>query len=143
MNQLKDRVKHLRISLKIGSQEKLAELLQVNGARVKSIETGRVKEMTAQEANILVKNFNLNIDWLLTGKGEMLIDAQKNTGTTVTGNNNITTSGSGNTISGFNKTHKETTSQIHEISKLLQEYASQKFLNDLQEKLLKIKELHE
>jgi len=75
MEELKDRVKYLRNALKIGSQEKLAEILEVNGARVKSIETGRVKEMTAHEANILVKNFNLNIDWLLTGKGEMLLDA--------------------------------------------------------------------
>jgi len=79
MEELKDRVKYLRIALKIGSQEKLAEILNVNGARVKSIETGRVKDLTAQEANILVKNFNLDIDWLLTGNGEMFLHKQKET----------------------------------------------------------------
>jgi len=74
MEELKERIKYLRKSLKIGSQEKLAEILNVNGARVKSLETGRVKDLTAQEANLLVKNFNLNIDWLLTGNGEMLLN---------------------------------------------------------------------
>jgi DNA-binding XRE family transcriptional regulator len=77
MKDLKERVKHLRNYLKIGSQEKLAEILEVNGPRVKSIETGRVKDLTAREANILVKKFNLNIDWLLTGEGEMLLEAKK------------------------------------------------------------------
>lgn len=72
MDELKERIKYVRNSFNIGSQEKMATLLNVNGARVKSIETGRVKDLTAIEANILVKNFNLNIDWLLTGEGEML-----------------------------------------------------------------------
>jgi transcriptional regulator with XRE-family HTH domain len=81
MEDLKDRIKHLRNIFEVGSQEKLAEILKVNGARVKSIETGRVKDLTAQEANILVKKFNLNIDWLLTGKGDMLQDTAIDTHT--------------------------------------------------------------
>lgn len=72
MTDLKERIKHIRKAFNIGSQEKMATLLNVNGPRVKSIETGRVKELTAKEANILVKNFNLNIEWLLTGEGEIL-----------------------------------------------------------------------
>jgi len=81
MDELQDRIKHIRKALKIGSQEKLAEVLGVNGARVKSIETGRVKDLTAIEANIMVNNFNLNLDWLLTGKGEMLKGPNQITGT--------------------------------------------------------------
>ncbi len=72
MTDLKERIKYVRNTFNIGSQEKMAALLNVNGARVKSIETGRVKDLTAMEANILVKKFNLNIDWLLTGTGKIL-----------------------------------------------------------------------
>lgn len=72
MTGLKERVKHIRNIFKIGSQSDFAELLNVNTPRIKSIETGRVKDLTAFEANALVKNFNLNIDWILTGEGEML-----------------------------------------------------------------------
>jgi transcriptional regulator with XRE-family HTH domain len=74
MEDLKDRVKYLRNTLKIGSQERLGEILNVNGARIKSIETGRVKDLTAQEANIMVKKFNLNIDWLLSGDGDVFLE---------------------------------------------------------------------
>lgn len=73
MEELKERIKYVRETFKIGSQEKMATLLNVNNARVKSLETGRVKELTAMEANIMVKNFNLNIDWLLTGDGNILL----------------------------------------------------------------------
>jgi phage repressor protein C with HTH and peptisase S24 domain len=77
MDDLKERVKYVRKTFNKGSQEQFAELLNVNGARVKSIETGRVKELTAMEANIMVKNFNLNIDWLLTGKGSIQIEEKE------------------------------------------------------------------
>jgi len=78
MVELQDRIKYMRKTLKIGSQEALAKILNVKGARVKSIETGRVKDLTAIEANIMVKKFNLNIDWLLTGEGEMLLEDKEN-----------------------------------------------------------------
>jgi len=102
------------------------------------------RDLPIQIALKVNQMFNISTDWLITGKGEMLLDVKKTNGTTVTGNNNITTSGSANTINtSFAKQSNETTPQIQDIARLLQEYASPKFLNDLQEKLLKIKELHE
>lgn len=71
-------------------------------------------------------------------------DKKNSSNTVVNGNNNVTTSGHGNTVkTSFAKQTHEITPQIQDICQLLQEYASPKFLNDLQEKLLKIKELHE
>jgi phage repressor protein C with HTH and peptisase S24 domain len=79
MEELKERIKYVREAFKIGSQDKMATLLNVNNARVKSLETGRVKELTAMEANIIVKKFNLNIDWLLTGNGNILLTENEST----------------------------------------------------------------
>jgi len=59
----------------------------------------------------------------------------------INGNNNMAINGIGNSISN-SKIYKKSP-EIEEISELLQEYASSKFLKDLKEKLLKIKELHE
>ncbi len=70
--ELKERIKEIRNSLNIGTQSDLATIMKVNQDRVKSLETGRVKEISAIEANELVKNFNLSLDWLLTGRGSMI-----------------------------------------------------------------------
>ncbi len=69
--ELKDRLKKIRKDLEIGTQGDLKELLAVNLDRIKSLETGKAKELTAREANVLVKKFHLDINWILTGEGEM------------------------------------------------------------------------
>lgn len=136
MEELKDRVKYLRNALKIGSQEKLAEILNVNGARVKSIETGRVKDMTAQEANILVKKFNLNIDWLLTGKGTMWNEESAS----VVATHNSIAVGHNNSNISINTASFDHGHEIKEIIELLQ-YAPSAFLGQVKERLLEFKKL--
>lgn len=69
---LQERLKKIRKDLKIGTQANLATIMQVKPDRIKSLETGRVKDISVFEANELVKNFNLSLDWILTGKGSML-----------------------------------------------------------------------
>ncbi|RLA07237.1 MAG: hypothetical protein DRQ51_06665 [Gammaproteobacteria bacterium] len=67
---LKDRMKWIRKHCYNGTQEAFSEKLNVNIARIKSIETGRVKDITATELHNMVNNFNLNTKWILTGEGE-------------------------------------------------------------------------
>ena len=76
MMELKDRIKQVRKTCKAGTQREFASILGVSEARVKSLETGRVKDISALEANDMVNYFNLCLNWLLTGEGEMYKNSQ-------------------------------------------------------------------
>jgi len=55
-----------------GLQQKgLAEVLGVSLDRVKSLTSGKVKNLTREEHEALVKKLNVNADWLITGEGPM------------------------------------------------------------------------
>lgn len=69
---LQERIKGIRTKFHIDSQADLAKIMGVNAARVKSLEVGRVKKISLEEANILVKKFNLSLDWILYGEGNIL-----------------------------------------------------------------------
>lgn len=71
MSELSERIKLTRKHLGM-SQFTFSTAIGVKPDRIKSLETGRVKELTSLEANLMVNNFNLSLDWLVTGKGEML-----------------------------------------------------------------------
>jgi len=65
------RVKYIRLTCKIGSQQDLADILDVKLSRIKSIESGKVKKLTPNELDILVKKYKISSQWILTGKGTM------------------------------------------------------------------------
>lgn len=69
---LQERIKEIRGKFNVDRQIDLATIMGVNVARVKSLEVGRVKKISLEEANTLVKKFNLSLDWILYGKGNML-----------------------------------------------------------------------
>ena len=52
-------------------QRDVAVLLGVSLARVKSITSGRVKNLTSQEASALILKLGVSGDWLATGLGAM------------------------------------------------------------------------
>lgn len=84
--------------------------------------------------------FNVSLDWLLIGKGEMYF--QDNSSQNIIGNNNITTGGTinGNISINTNKfSHKN---DVMEIIELL-EYAPSGFLSIIKEKLLAFRKLSE
>ena len=55
-------------------QKDLAEVLEVSLSRVKAMTSGRVKNFTREEIELLVEKLDIRADWLITGEGSMLID---------------------------------------------------------------------
>lgn len=53
------------------NQTGLAEVLEVSIDRVKSLTSGRVKKLTREENEALIKKLNIRGDWLATGEGPM------------------------------------------------------------------------
>lgn len=52
-------------------QAELAELLGVPLDRIKGLTSGRIKKLTREEGEILVKKLNVRAEWLVTGEGEI------------------------------------------------------------------------
>lgn len=53
-------------------QTDLADLLGVSLSRVKAMTSGRVKNLTREEGEALIKKLHIRGDWLATGEGPML-----------------------------------------------------------------------
>lgn len=53
-------------------QSDLVELLGVSLSRVKAMTSGRVKNLTREESEALIKKLHIRGDWLATGEGPML-----------------------------------------------------------------------
>jgi len=70
---LKNRLKEARKHLGIGSQKDFANLLNWTIGRTQDLESGKVKELKANEVEKIQEKFLINGWWLLTGKGEMLL----------------------------------------------------------------------
>lgn len=70
---LKNRLKEARKHLGIGSQKDFANLLNWTIGRIQDLESGKVKELKANEVEKIQEKFLINGWWLLTGKGEMLL----------------------------------------------------------------------
>lgn len=65
-----------RVMKECGLQQKaLSEVLGVELDRVKNITSGRVKKLTREEGEALIKKLNIRGDWLATGEGPMFQSA--------------------------------------------------------------------
>lgn len=71
---MNERIKQLRKALGF-SQEKFGELLGISKSGVSDIESGR-RNVTEQHI-IMLKNQNVNENWLRTGEGEMFIELSR------------------------------------------------------------------
>lgn len=74
---LKNRLKEVRKYLKIGSQKDFASQMNWTIGRVQDLESGKVKELKASEAEEIQEKFLINGWWLLTGKGDMTVSCSK------------------------------------------------------------------
>ena len=74
------RFKQIRTELKI-SQEKIARILEVSASTIKNWEKGKGSPQLIELEKIHSFYPNINFQWLVTGKGEMLI--QEETGIVV------------------------------------------------------------
>ncbi|MGM0608661.1 MAG: XRE family transcriptional regulator [Candidatus Muiribacteriota bacterium] len=68
---IKDRFKKLRKKLNI-SQKKLAEKINVPVTAISKYENGKIKP-SSEVLKKLLKNLNVNINWILMGSGDMLL----------------------------------------------------------------------
>lgn len=53
------------------NQREMADLLETSVDRIKSLSSGRTKNFTIEESQILVKVVGIRAEWLITGEGEM------------------------------------------------------------------------
>lgn len=56
------------------TQKEMAEVLNTSVDRIKSLATGRTKNFTIEESQILVKNLGIRAEWLITGEGDMYVE---------------------------------------------------------------------
>ena len=72
---MKNRIKLIRSSLGI-SQSSFAEALLVSRSAICKMESGE-NEPSAQTIGLICSKFDVNEEWLRTGKGEMFIEKTK------------------------------------------------------------------
>lgn len=73
MQNLADRIKAVRKKLGV-NQAELGEILGCTDGKIKYWEQGQTDTMKARDALILQNKFGFNQDWLMEGKGEMILE---------------------------------------------------------------------
>ncbi len=58
------------------TQKEMAEVLNTSLDRIKSLATGRTKNFTIEESQILVKKLGIRAEWLVTGEGDMYLESK-------------------------------------------------------------------
>ena len=71
MNELSDRLIHLRTNLGFNRKE-FAELIDMPQSSYSHLEKGRKPNNLKRLSSSIAEKFNVNEDWLLYGKGEMI-----------------------------------------------------------------------
>ena len=142
---LKERLKSLRKSLKMGSAKELANSLNIAEYKIKDIESGKVKSLKAEYAENLEEKFSVNGWWLLTGKGEMFLNDEKssnivNNGVGIVGHNSIAVGGTINGNININTSDYNHADDIKEIIELLK-FAPSGFLTIIKDKLKSFKKM--
>lgn len=72
-----ERVKKIRQELNL-SQDEFGKIFAIQRQMVSSIEKDKLK-LNNEKLAFLCENYNINLNWLLCGKGDMFITAQPST----------------------------------------------------------------
>jgi transcriptional regulator with XRE-family HTH domain len=56
------------------TQKETADLLNTSIDRIKSLASGRTKNFTIEESQILVRELGIRAEWLITGEGDMFVE---------------------------------------------------------------------
>ncbi|MBE7413638.1 MAG: helix-turn-helix domain containing protein [Leptospiraceae bacterium] len=91
---MKDRLKKIILSIGI-TQSEFAQKLCINISTMSELLTGeRYKRLPDRSLIVLNKNYNVNLNWLLTGEGEMFLSSTCPTAQVldVSGGKNVTES---------------------------------------------------
>lgn len=70
---LGERIKHIRETLGIRSQRKLAEIVEIDYNRIRSLEIDRAKQLLTNEAEQFEVKLKINPWWLMSGRGQMFL----------------------------------------------------------------------
>lgn len=72
---IKERFKLLRKKIKL-TQKELANILHINQSTIQAYENGKAFP-SSKKLEILFREFNININWIITGEGEMFLELSK------------------------------------------------------------------
>lgn len=78
LNTINERLKHLRKNVLRLTQSELGNTLGLGKAAVSKMESN-TSTITEQNIKLICKEFNVNYDWLVDGKGEIFIDTDRTT----------------------------------------------------------------
>lgn len=78
LNTINERLKHLRKNVLRLTQSELGNTLGLGKAAVSKMESN-TSTITEQNIKLICKEFNVNYDWLVDGKGEIFIDTDRAT----------------------------------------------------------------
>ena len=84
-----ERLKIIRKKLGYKSREKFANRLNIPFTTLRAYEQGTIENIPHSFLLMLLDNFDVNINWLMTGKGEMFIKPTTSNTQTVTNNSGI------------------------------------------------------
>lgn len=114
-----ERFKKVREYLDL-KQEEMANIFDFKWHKIKDIEIGKQK-VSIELAELVEEKFSINGWWLLTGKGNMLIDENSKTSNVNVNNSNNILNKNGNVAlnGGSININKEDYSNIEEIRELL------------------------
>lgn len=75
MKEIKDRLKTIRINANM-SQDEFGKMIGISRSQISCYEKG-LRDITERSLNDICREFNVNKEWLLTGKGEMYIVSEQ------------------------------------------------------------------
>lgn len=78
LNTINERLKHLRKNVLRLTQSELGNTLGLGKAAVSKMESN-TSTITERNIKLICKEFNVNYDWLVNGKGEIFIDTDRTT----------------------------------------------------------------
>ena len=134
-----DRIKEVRKMLKL-TQKELADKLNIKDFHIRDIEAGK-RKLDPRLAEKFEEIFGISGWWLLTGKGNMIINNNLNSIQIIGDNNNLI--GNGNITITIKK--DDISGEESEIKLLcsLIKFAPKPFIKKIIEKLKKLKEVSE
>ena len=78
LNTINERLKHLRKNVLRLTQSELGNTIGLGKAAVSKMESN-TSTISDQNIKLICKEFNVNYDWLVDGKGEIFIDTDRTT----------------------------------------------------------------
>jgi len=71
-----ERIEQIRKTLGFKSREKFAEEIGIPFPTLRAYEQGKIENIPHSFFNTLVSKFNINLNWLMSGDGDMFVDNQ-------------------------------------------------------------------